>query len=272
MVFLPGYMSDMAGSKAVALDAWAAARGRAYLRFDYSGCGASEGDFADGTISRWTADALAVIDEVAAGQGPSGTDRRVVLVGSSMGAWIALRVALARPRHVAAVVTIAGAPDFTDWALGLTNAGRAALNRDGFVERPSRYGAPYRYHAGLLADGAACRLLPGPIAIDGPVRLLHGQADADVPWRLSVDVATALRSADVQVTLVKDGDHRLSRERDLALLTGILDALPVAGSDQSLPVAGSDQPLPVAGSDQPLPVAGSDQPLPVAGSEQALES
>ena len=219
VVFLPGYMSDLAGTKAVALDDWAASRSRAYLRIDYSGCGASGGDFAAGTIGRWTADAAAAITHVAG-------DVPVVLVGSSMGAWIALRLALARP--MAAVVTIAGAPDFTDWGLALTAADRARLASQGFVERPSAYGAPYRYHAGLIADGAAQRVLPGPIAVDCPVRLLHGQADADVPWRLSLDVAAAVRSPDVQVTLVKDGDHRLSRPADLALLTATLDGLPAA--------------------------------------------
>ena len=215
VVFLPGYMSDMGGTKALALDAWAAANGRAYLRLDYSGCGASGGDFAAGTISRWTADAAAVIAHAAPGP--------AVLVGSSMGAWIALRLALAAA--AAAVVTIAGAPDFTDWGLALTAADRARLASLGFIERPSAYGAPYHYRAGLITDGEACCLLPGPIAIDCPVRLLHGQADADVPWRLSLDVAAALRSADVQVTLAKDGDHRLSRPADIALLTGILDQL-----------------------------------------------
>lgn len=219
VVFLPGYMSDMGGTKAVAIDAWAATRGRACLRFDYSGCGASGGDFADGTISRWTGDALAVIDAVV--RGP------LLLVGSSMGAWIALCVALARPDRVRGVVTIAGAPGFTDWGLDLTDADHAALARDGFVERPSEYGAPYRYHAGLIADGAANRLLGGTIAVDCPVRLLHGQADRDVPWRRSLDVAAALRSSDVQVILIKDGDHRLSRDADLDLLRATLDALEV---------------------------------------------
>ncbi|MBV8971883.1 MAG: alpha/beta hydrolase [Sphingomonadaceae bacterium] len=216
VVFLPGYRSDMTGTKAEALDAWAAARGRAYLRFDYSGVGASGGDFADGTIGRWTDDAAAVIAAVC--------PEPAVLVGSSMGAWIALRLAVRRPQ--VQVVTVAGAPDFTNWGLPLTDADREALAAQGFVERPSRYGAPYRYHARLIADGTACRLLPGPIAVDAPVRLLHGQADPDVPWRLSLDVAAALRSADVQVTLIKDGDHRLSRPADLALLTATLDALP----------------------------------------------
>ncbi len=213
VVFLPGYMSDMGGTKAEALDGWAAARGRAFLRLDYSGCGASGGDFAAGTISRWSDDAAAVI--AAAFPGPA------VLVGSSMGAWIALTLARRSPQ--AAVVTLAGAPDFTAWSF--TDAERTRAAHDGWIERPSLYGAPYRYHAGLIADGEASRLLPGPIAVDCPVRLLHGQADPDVPWQLSLDVAAALRSADVQVTLVKDGDHRLSRPADLALLTATLDRL-----------------------------------------------
>ena len=215
VVFLPGYMSDMSGSKAEALDAWAAATGNAYLRLDYSGVGAS-GGFADGSIGRWTADALAVIEAVV--EGPP------LLVGSSMGGWIALRVALARP--VAALVGIAAAPDFTEWGLALTDADRAALAEYGFVERPSDYGdTPYRYSAALVDDAPAQLVMTGSIALDCPVRLLHGQADPDVPWRLSLDLAERLRSADVQVTLVKDGDHRLSRPQDLALLVATLDAL-----------------------------------------------
>ena len=217
-VFLPGYMSDMGGGKAEAFDAWAAATGRAYLRLDYSGCGASGGAFDEGSIGRWTADVLAVIDAVVAGP--------VVLVGSSMGGWIALRVALARPAQVVGLVGIAAAPDFTDWGLTLDDADRASLVARGFVERASPYGdAPYRYTRALLDDAPAQRLLGGEIAVDCPVRLLHGQADPDVPWQLSLDLAARLRSADVQVALVKDGDHRLSRARDLALLTRTLDAL-----------------------------------------------
>lgn len=215
VVFLPGYKSDMTGDKAEALDAWAAARGRAYLRFDYSGCGASEGRFDDGTISRWTDDALAVVDAVAPGP--------LVLVGSSMGGWIALLVARALPDRVRAVVTVAAAPDFTDW--GITDAERAELAHHCRIERPSDYGEPYGYSAALVADGAANRLLAGEIAIDVPVRLLHGQADADVPWVVSLDVADRVRSADVEVVLVKDGDHRLSRRTDLDRLCATLDRL-----------------------------------------------
>ncbi len=219
VVFLPGYMSDMAGSKALALDAWAAAADRACVRFDYSGCGASGGRFDDGSIGRWTADALAVIAAV-------GGDGPVVLVGSSMGGWIALRVALALGPRVAGLIGIAAAPDFTDWGLSLDDADREALATRGWIERPSAYGdAPYRYTRALLDDAPSQRVLGGGIAVDCPVRLLHGQADADVPWRLSLDLAQRLRSDDVQVTLVKDGDHRLSRPQDLALLARTLDFL-----------------------------------------------
>ncbi len=216
VVFLPGYMSDMRGSKALALAAWAAARGQACLRLDYSGCGASGGDFADGSISRWTADVAAVLDHL-------GIDHPIV-VGSSMGGWIALRLALARP--VAALVGMAAAPDFPDWGLPLTESDHAALAARGHIERPSAYGSgPYRYTRTFLDDAALCRVLTGSIAVDAPVRLLHGQADPDVPWQLSLDIAARLRSADVQVKLVKDGDHRLSRPQDLALLTATLDRL-----------------------------------------------
>ena len=218
LVFLPGYMSDMTGGKATALDAWAAARGQACLRLDYSGCGASGGDFAEGSIGRWTADVVAVLDAV--------IDGPVVLIGSSMGGWLALRAALARPARVAALVGIAAAPDFDDWGLILDAADRAALAADGFIERPSAYGdAPYRYTRALIDDAPAQRVLHREIAVDCPVRLLHGQADADVPVEVALRLAARLRSADVQVTLVKDGYHRLSRPADLALLLRTVAAL-----------------------------------------------
>lgn len=212
MVFLPGYMSDMRGTKAEALDAWAADAGRACLRLDYSGCGESGGDFLAGSIGRWTADALAVVDRVA----PGG---RVVLIGSSMGGWVALRAGLALGDRLAGLVGIAAAPDFTDWGLGLDAGDRAALDSKGFITRPSDYDpAGYRYSRAFLADAPAQRLLDGDIAITAPVRLLHGQRDDAVPWRLSLDIAERLHSDDVQTRLVKDGDHRLSRPQDLALL------------------------------------------------------
>jgi pimeloyl-ACP methyl ester carboxylesterase len=220
VVFLSGYMSDMSGTKAEALDAWATATGRAFLRLDYSGCGASEGAFEDGSIGRWRDDARAVID--AAAPGP------LILVGSSMGGWIALLLAVAMPARVAALVGIAAAPDFVDWGLwaGLTDAERDTLMRDGRIEQPSDYGdQPYVYTRALVEDGRACRVMDRPIAFPGPVRLLQGQQDPDVPWKLALDIAERISSSDVQLILLKDGDHRLSRPSDLALLTATLDSL-----------------------------------------------
>lgn len=219
VAFLPGYMSDMTGAKALALEDWAQSTGQALLRLDYSGCGASEGDFVDGSIGRWTDDALAVIDHVA----PNGC---VVPVGSSMGGWIALRLALALDERLAGLVGIAAAPDFTDWGLALGAADRAALAADGWITRPSAYDpAGYRYSRALIDDAPAQRVLGGEIAITAPVRLLHGQRDDAVPWQLALDIAGRLRSDDVQVTLLKDGDHRLSRPQDLDMLLGTVAAL-----------------------------------------------
>lgn len=216
IVFLPGYMSDMEGGKATALDAWAAAEGRAMLRFDYSGCGASDGDFEAQTLATWRGDVLAMIDEVV--QGP------VVLVGSSMGGWLMLLAALARPDRVSGLVGIAAAPDFTSW--GFTQDQKMTILRDGRVEEPSPYGeAPYVTTRRFWESGESLRLLHTDIAIDCPVRLLHGQADADVPWAYSLELMKRLRSADVQAAFVKDGDHRLSRPGDIALLIGTVKTL-----------------------------------------------
>lgn len=217
VVFLPGYMSDMTGSKAEALDGWAASTGRAYLRLDYSGCGASGGDFLDGSIGRWTADAGAVIDHVALGA-------PVVLVGSSMGGWIALRLGAALGDRLAGLVGVAAAPDFADWGLDIDDADRAALAADGFFTRPSEYDpAGYRYSRAFIDDAPSRRVLDGTIPIDAPVRLLHGQRDDAVPWRLALDIADRLRSDNVQMTIVKDGDHRLSRSSDLALVLAAVE-------------------------------------------------
>lgn len=218
-VFLPGYMSDMAGAKAEALAGGAAARGQAFVRLDYSGCGASGGDFLAGSIARWTDDALAVIDAVAPGE-------RVVVIGSSMGGWIALRLGQLLGDRLAGLVGIAAAPDFTDWGLAPTPQDHADLTAQGWFERASDYDAGgYRYSRALIEDAPACRVLGAPMAITAPVRLLHGQGDATVPWTLALDIAAALHSDDVQLTLVKDGDHRLSRPADLALLDAIVAAL-----------------------------------------------
>jgi pimeloyl-ACP methyl ester carboxylesterase len=213
IVFLPGYASDMAGSKAVALEEWARGEGRAYLRFDYAGCGESPGAFADQTLAGWRDDALAMIDAL---EGP------VVLVGSSMGGWIALLAALARPQRVAGLVLIAPAPDFTDW--GFSEAEKLAMLRDGRVERPSPYGPePTLFTRDFWQSGEANRVMLGSIAIDAPVRILQGQRDADVPWERSIALAAQLRSDDVQTWLVKDGDHRLSREHDIALIVRTIE-------------------------------------------------
>lgn len=217
-VFLPGYMSDMESTKALATDTWAAATGQACLRLDYSGCGASEGDFAHGSISRWRDDVLALIDQLIPGP--------VLLIGSSMGGWVALLVAQALGPRVKALVGIAAAPDFTDWGLALTPADYVTLARDGRITRPSAYAdSPYIYTRTLIEDGARQRQLVAPIALDIPVRLFHGQNDPDVPWQLSLDLAAKLRSSDVQVNLIKDGDHRLSRPADVALLLATLATL-----------------------------------------------
>jgi pimeloyl-ACP methyl ester carboxylesterase len=217
VVFLPGYMSDMAGGKATAVFDAARTAGRACLLLDYSGCGQSNGDFADGTLSRWRDEVLALIEAHCAGP--------VVLAGSSMGGWLMLLVALALPaERLAGLVGIAAAPDFTDWGYAPEDQARLAAGETVLEDNP--YGPePTPTHAGFWADGQAQRLLEGQIALDCPVRLLHGQSDADVPWAISLRLAEALRSPAVQVTLIKDGDHRLSRDADIALLLDAVGAL-----------------------------------------------
>jgi pimeloyl-ACP methyl ester carboxylesterase len=209
IVFLPGYMSDMSGSKATALAQWAAAQGRECLLLDYSGCGESGGEFAQGTLTRWREEVTALVEAHAAAP--------TVLVGSSMGGWLMLMVAQELGERVAGLVGIAAAPDFTDW--GYDEDQKAQLAAGKPVFEPSPYGPePTPTYPDFWADGQALGQLDGEIPFDGPVRLLHGQADADVPPGVSLRLAAALRSSDVQVTLVKAGDHRLSREEDIALL------------------------------------------------------
>lgn len=209
IVFLPGYMSDMAGSKATALIGWAADNGRACLLFDYSGCGESPGDFADGTLSRWREEAAAIIEALTTGP--------VVLVGSSMGGWLMLLAARELGSRIAGLVGIAAAPDFTDWGYDDGQKAQLAAGETLLLENP--YGPePTPVHPGFWADAQAQRQLGEAIPIDCPVRLLHGQDDADVPPEISLRLTAALRSEDVQVTLVKGGDHRLSREHEIALL------------------------------------------------------
>lgn len=209
IVFLPGYASDMSGSKAVAIDAWARETGRACLRFDYAGCGTSGGAFADQTLESWRDDALAVIDAATAGP--------LVLVGSSMGGWIMLLIALARPERVTAMVGIAAAPDFTDW--GFTPEQKAVIQAEGRLAEPSIYSPePTITTRSFWESGEANRLLGAPIDIPVPARLIHGQRDPDVPWEHSLKLTGLLRSDEVQTILIKDGDHRLSRPQDISLI------------------------------------------------------
>ena len=222
VVFLCGYASDMNGSKALALEEWARASGRAYLRFDYAGCGESEGAFEDQDLALWRDDALRIIDQQVTGP--------VVLVGSSMGGWVMLLVAQARPGLVKGLVGIAAAPDFTDW--GFSEAEKLTILRDGRIEQPNEYGdQPTVTTRAFWASGEANRMRIGPIAFDGPVRLLQGQRDGEVPWERAGRLAELFRSDAVQTVLVKDGDHRLSRDSDVALiLRAVEDVLSLCSS------------------------------------------
>ena len=218
ILFLHGLMSTMHGDKAGHLAMHAAARGVEFLRYDAYGHGSSGGRFIDGTIGSWLGDAHLALGRLGAS--------RVILVGSSIGGWLALLLALARPDGVAGLLLVAPAPDMTRRvAMQLPAEARLALERDGVWHRPSRYGEPIPITRRMLDDGERHCLLGGPIAIGCPVRILHGQQDADVPWRGSLLLADRLANHDVQLTLVKDGDHRLSRHADLALLREAVDAL-----------------------------------------------
>lgn len=216
LMFLPGYRSDMEGTKALALDAWAEGQGRSMLRFDYGGCGISGGDFEAQTLRSWLDDALAAIDRLV--EGP------VVLVGSSMGGWLMLHVAMARPERVVGLVGIAAAPDFTAW--GFDEAQKRTLLTEGRLVEPNPHGdAPLVTTRAFWESGEALRVLHVELPIDCPVRLLHGLADADVPYQRSWELGQQLRSADVQITYVKKGDHRLSRDQDIALLIATVSTL-----------------------------------------------
>ncbi|MDB5419354.1 MAG: hypothetical protein JWP50_2773 [Phenylobacterium sp.] len=219
VVWLGGFRSDMAGTKAQALAEWAQATGRAYVRFDYFAHGESSGDFAKGTITRWRADALAVLDALAGGE--------AVLVGSSMGGWIACLAAMAAPPRIHGLVLVAPAPDFTEKLMApeIPPEGRADLDRDGVWLRPSLYGDPYPITRALLEDGARWSILPGPVPIEAPVRILQGGEDPDVPWRHALELAQAIKSPDLVFSLIKDGDHRLSRPQDIARLIAAVEEL-----------------------------------------------
>ncbi len=219
LIFLGGFMSDMTGTKATALQAYAEQCGQAFLRFDYRGHGASSGLFEEGTIGAWAADAARALDELT--EGPQ------ILIGSSMGGWVALLLALARPERVAGLVGIAAAPDFTEcmWE-SFSEEARQAITTEGHWAVASDYNEePYIITRALIEDGRAQCLLDRPIELTCPVRLLQGSADTDVPWKTAIRIMERLTSSDVEVILVKDGDHRLSDEQDLARLFAVLDRL-----------------------------------------------
>lgn len=217
VVWLGGFRSDMLGGKAEALAGWAERTGRAYLRFDYFGHGESEGDFQDGTIGRWRSDALAVLDKL--------TEGPLVLVGSSMGGWIACLAALARPERVKALVLVAPAADFTSELMEkeMPAEARAEMAATGVWRRPSDYGEPYAITRALIEEGRTWSILDGAVAFDGPVRILQGGADPDVPWPHALRLAEVLTSPEVVFTLIKDGDHRLSRPQDLDRLVATVE-------------------------------------------------
>ena len=216
VVFLPGYGSDMEGTKALALDAFAAERGLAMLRFDYSGTGASEGAFEQGTLGGWLDEALHMLDRLT--QGP------VVLAGSSMGGWIALLMAKLRPERLAALVGIAAAPDFTDW--GYSDSDKEVLRTAGRLEQPNPYDPEPQFTTfRFWQSGEALRLLDSPIAVDCPVRLIHGDADSEVPVAIAARTMEQLRSSDVQVTVIKGGEHRLSQPHEIDAILRTVDGL-----------------------------------------------
>jgi pimeloyl-ACP methyl ester carboxylesterase len=215
VVWLGGFGSDMDGAKAVAFDAWAAASGRAFLRFDYFGHGGSDGDFLEGTVTRWREDALAVIDTL--------TEGPLMLVGSSMGGWLACLVAAVRPERLAGLLLIAPAADFTSALVeaNMTDEMRRDLAQTGLWARP---GEPPITQA-LIEDGARWNILPGPVPIEVPVRVLQGGQDEPVPWSHALALFQALKAEDKVFTLIHDGDHRLSRPQDLKRMVDVAEEL-----------------------------------------------
>lgn len=220
LVWLGGFRSDMLGTKASFLDDWAERQGRAFLRFDYSGHGESDGRFEDGSVGEWAADALAAFDALT--EGPQ------ILIGSSMGAWTASLVALARPDRIAGAVFIAPAPDFTERLMwpSFSDEERETLLREGRLEQPSDYSdEPDVITRKLIEDGREHLVMTGPVAIRAPVRILQGMRDDAVPWRHALAFAELLDSDDVEITLTKAGDHRLSTPADLERLAAALESL-----------------------------------------------
>ena len=221
LLFCPGFHSDMQGEKALALEAWCRESGRQFTRFDYLGHGESSGAAEQGRIGRWARDTLLIFDRVTLGP--------QVIVGSSMGGWMMLLAALARPERVCALVGLASAPDFTRMMAAMLEQSGALkeLERLGYQDMPSHYPgeSTYRIEKGFFEEAEAHCLLDTAIPIELPVRLLHGQADEDVPWQRSIELAARLAGRDGEIQLIKDGDHRLSRPEDLRRLLRVVGNL-----------------------------------------------
>jgi pimeloyl-ACP methyl ester carboxylesterase len=220
VIFLHGLMSDMDGGKALHLEEYCKKRGNAFLRFDCQGHGQSDGQFKDGCMTRWSNDSVDVLDHLTAGP--------QVLVGSSMGGWNMLLTALKRPERIAGLIGIAAAPDFTEDLMmnDLTDEQHQKITEQGYVELPSDYGDdPYIISKILLDDGRKNLILRRPIDLDIPVRLIHGMQDPDVPWQTALRIQQMIASNDVEITFVKNGDHRLSEDNDLDRLTHTLEVL-----------------------------------------------
>jgi len=229
VLFLPGYRSDMAGQKATAIDQFCAARGLGCLRLDYSGTGQSAGEFADGTLDRWLDEVLAAIDLAA-------PEDRMIVVGSSMGGWIALHAALRRPGRIAGLLGIAAAPDFTNW--GFSAEDKEALLRDGKLEQFNPHGPGSSLtHRGFWQSGEELRLLDAPIDLSIPVRLIHGVDDGTVPVTVPLKLVEQIASANVQLRLIKCGGHNLSEPHEIDAILAELDELIVL-VDRSRTVTG----------------------------------
>ena len=220
ILFLGGFMSDMTGTKATHFEEHCVRRGLAYTRFDYSGHGQSSGKFADGTIGQWSRDAVSILDHVATGP--------QILVGSSMGGWISLLAALARPERIKGLIGVAAAPDFTEdlmWAQ-FSDAQKQTIEEKGALIEPTDYGDdPYTITRELIVEGRNHLLLRKPIELNIPVRLVQGMQDPDVPWQTALKLAETLTSTDVEVQLIKSGDHRLSKPAELDAITHHIDVL-----------------------------------------------
>ena len=231
LIWLPGFLSDMESTKALALAAWARQQGVPMLRFDYSGHGLSEGDLKDAAIGDWLAEASLMLERVL------GQTERAIVIGSSMGGWIALLLARKFAQEgalgrLAGLVLVAPAWDMTERLIWneMTEEAKATLGREGVYYQPSLYGDPYPITSRLIEEGREHLIGTGPLDLDLPVRILQGMRDPDVPWRHALELVERLRSNDVELTLVKDGDHRLSRDQDLRRLESTIAALAAQAS------------------------------------------